>query len=375
MRAPPLRVVHISTVHNALDPRIRLKQLASIAASGIEAHFVTADTKATPRDDGVRLHVVRSSSRGRLARSLLLGARATLRALAIPAAVYHFHDPELLLWSWLLLLRGRPVVYDIHEDLSLSLQQRRYVPRGLRHAAGCIAGTLERAFARPFAKVIAERSYARRFASGIAILNYPTLRLLQVRATVDARFPNILYTGNVTLERGAQSFARLVRMDTDVRVTLAGKCSRAVAMRLLEAAGIGADRLEIVGEGRYVPFDEIESVYRGGPWLAGAVLIPDVAHYRDKHLTKFFEYMAVGLPIIATDVPEWRRLIADQGLGLCVDPEMPDNVALAIKWLQQHPEEASAMGRRGRRLVEQQYNWESQARRLISFYRTLSKTP
>ncbi len=369
----PGRVVHISTVHNALDPRIRLKELSSIARWGIDAHFVTADQTARPCDDGVKIHVVRPRKRGRLARRLLLAPRAIRRALAIPASLYHIHDPELLPWAWLLLLRRRPVVYDIHEDYSVALEQRAYIPRVLRLLGRKAVDRLERALALPFHKVIAEDCYAKRFPRATPVLNYPTSDLLEIRANLSPESAHVLYTGNVTLERGALNFSRLLRSDGALRVTLAGRCTRVLAHLLRETAGFGAERLSIVGEGRYVPFDELHEVYRSGPWTAGAVLIPDVPHYRDKHLTKFFEYMAVGLPIIATDVPEWRKLIADQGLGLCVDPGKPDDVALAIRWLYQHPEEASAMGRRGRQLVEQQYHWNSQSRRLLAYYQTLTK--
>ena len=56
-------------------------------------------------------------------------------------------------------------------------------------------------------------------------------------------------------------------------------------------------------------------------WTAGLALFPDTPHYREKELTKFFEYMAAGLPIICSDFPVWRELVERHRLGLCVDPE------------------------------------------------------
>jgi glycosyltransferase involved in cell wall biosynthesis len=136
-------------------------------------------------------------------------------------------------------------------------------------------------------------------------------------------------------------------------------------------AGNAAGRLRLLGDGGYVCFERIVDQYRSGNWLAGLATFPDTAHYREKELTKFFEYMAVGLPIIASDFPAWRRLIEDSGVGLCVDPESPRGAAEAIEWLRRNPTEAMRMGERGRELVRSEYNWEKEGRKLVGFYRSL----
>jgi glycosyltransferase involved in cell wall biosynthesis len=97
-------------------------------------------------------------------------------------------------------------------------------------------------------------------------------------------------------------------------------------------------------------------------------LFPNTEHYREKELTKFFEYMAVGLPIIASDFPVWKRLIEDQGVGICVPPGDNQSIESALNWLKANPGEAQEMGRRGKELARTQYSWESQAARLIDFY-------
>jgi len=83
---------------------------------------------------------------------------------------------------------------------------------------------------------------------------------------------------------------------------------------------------------------------------------------------KMFEYMAAGLPVIASDFPLWRRIVDGAGCGLLVDPLDSAAIARAMQWILDHPEEAEAMGRRGGAAVESNYDWAGEAKKLIGLY-------
>ncbi|MFP4454136.1 MAG: glycosyltransferase [Desulfobacterales bacterium] len=51
--------------------------------------------------------------------------------------------------------------------------------------------------------------------------------------------------------------------------------------------------------------------------------------------------------------------------------QSPDAIAEAIQCIPDHPDEAWAMGRRGRAAVEEKYNWEREAEKMISLYERL----
>jgi glycosyltransferase involved in cell wall biosynthesis len=100
------------------------------------------------------------------------------------------------------------------------------------------------------------------------------------------------------------------------------------------------------------------------------VLHPDEA-YLTSQPTKLFEYMAAGIPVIASDFRLWRRIIEDAGCGLLVDPLDTRAIASAIERLITNPTEAEAMGLRGRKAVEAHFNWANEERKLLSFYSSL----
>jgi sugar transferase (PEP-CTERM/EpsH1 system associated) len=68
------------------------------------------------------------------------------------------------------------------------------------------------------------------------------------------------------------------------------------------------------------------------------------------------EAMASGLPVVATDVGGNREVVVPGETGLLVRPGSPAAVADAVRQLLDAPERAAAMGRAGRRRVEQWFD-------------------
>ena len=87
-----------------------------------------------------------------------------------------------------------------------------------------------------------------------------------------------------------------------------------------------------------------------------------------------FEYMAAGIPVIASDFPLWREIVLGNQCGLCVDPMDPIAIANAIDYLVQHPAAARQMGENGRRAVLEHYNWSVEEAKLLIYYKNLHST-
>jgi glycosyltransferase involved in cell wall biosynthesis len=88
---------------------------------------------------------------------------------------------------------------------------------------------------------------------------------------------------------------------------------------------------------------------------------------------KLFDYMLVSLPVIASNFPLYREVVEPDRCGFIVDPSKPEEIARAMDYLIEHPEEARQMGQRGRRAVLDKYNWEKESERLLSIYDAVLK--
>lgn len=86
---------------------------------------------------------------------------------------------------------------------------------------------------------------------------------------------------------------------------------------------------------------------------------------------KFFSYMQASIPIVGPDFREVGLVVREVKCGILVDTTDSQQIADAIIYLLEHPEEARAMGRRGRRAVEEKYNWEIEKEKLLEVYQKL----
>lgn len=63
-----------------------------------------------------------------------------------------------------------------------------------------------------------------------------------------------------------------------------------------------------------------------------------------------------------------RESKADNVGGICVDPLKPEEIAKAIEYLIEHPDEARRMGENGRKAVLEKYNWENESKKFLKLY-------
>lgn len=103
----------------------------------------------------------------------------------------------------------------------------------------------------------------------------------------------------------------------------------------------------------------------------GLVVLHPIPNYLLSYPVKLFEYMAAGLPVIASDFPLWRDIIEDANCGIMVEPFNTNALATSIQWLIEHPEEAEEMGKRGQKAVISKYNWGKEAEKLLELYKKI----
>jgi len=367
-----MKIVHITTVHSPFDNRIFHKQAKTLLKAGYDVALIAPHTK-NEIVDGIKIIALRKP-KNRFLRIFFSTLQALHLALKQRADIYHFHDPELI--PVMLLLRTicqSPVIYDVHEDYQTSFLHKTYLPKAFRKLMSRTITSIEKIAQKAFTIVLAERYYVERFPEGITILNYPQLTTNAKKDILPScpYKPRVLYTGGVTELRGALIHAKLVHLIPNLHVYLIGQCSQRLATQLKEIAKPYQNRLHLEGINYHVPFERIKAYYSVGGWTAGLAIFPPSDHYYRKELTKFFEYMMEGIPVVASNFPVWRDLIEGNQCGLCVDPLNSKEILEAIKYLIANPKEAQKMGANGRRAVMERYNWEHEAKKLLQLYKEL----
>lgn len=75
---------------------------------------------------------------------------------------------------------------------------------------------------------------------------------------------------------------------------------------------------------------------------------------------KPFDYLACGMAVLVSRLPDWKKMYVEPGFGLACDPEDPRDIARALQWFLDHPQETQVMGENGRRRILEEWNYEKQ---------------
>jgi glycosyltransferase involved in cell wall biosynthesis len=363
-------------VHPPLDTRIFHREARAAADFGCDVLLIAPGAPGDPVD-GIRFASLPSWG-GRAGRPFRWPV-LFVKAWRARADIYHFHDPELLPWGLLLKwLTGAAVVYDSHEYLKESLRSRHWIPRPLRRPLSAFAGRVEKWVAGHIDAVVAvTEDMADRFRPyqprTIVVRNLPP-----AWAAVDAqgpREPVIAYAGLMNAARGLDILfdtARLVHeRHPEARFEILGSQEWAGIDATL--AALSPAEWEAVGVhfGGTVPFQEV------APRLARASIgwLPRSPHDENNLLAwpnKLVEYMACGLPIVASGLPAQARVLAESDSGIVVEAVSPAAHARAICLLLDDPVEAERLGTNGKRAASTLYTWEREAKKLQSLYNELT---
>jgi glycosyltransferase involved in cell wall biosynthesis len=153
----------------------------------------------------------------------------------------------------------------------------------------------------------------------------------------------VVYVGDITEARGICAMLEIVRRVPDVRLELIGSIAPALAERVRERAERDGTLGRITLTGR-LPYEEAWARAAGA--LAGLSLLSPTPAYRAATPSKLWEYMAAGIPIVASDLPAQRELIEASGAGVIVDG--PEAAAAVVARWSGDPHSAEEFGFRGR---------------------------
>uniref|UniRef100_UPI00333FA174 glycosyltransferase family 4 protein n=1 Tax=Castellaniella defragrans TaxID=75697 RepID=UPI00333FA174 len=367
-----MKICHLTSVHSRYDTRIFLKECRSLSNAGYKVALIVADGKGREDREGIEIHDAGASS-GRLDRIRHATKRVLAKAIAVDAEIYHFHDPELIPAGLKLKRMGKRVIFDSHEDVPKQLLGKPYLSPMKRKLLSWVFSVYERRTCGEFDAIVAATPFIRdKFlginARAIDINNFPMWGELAEPADAEGIRSNICYVGGIAAIRGVREIVRAMEyIRSDARLQLVGTFSEAPVSAEVRQYG-GWNRIDELG---FMDRAGVRSVL--GRSFAGLVTFLPAPNHIDAQPNKMFEYMSAGIPVIASNFPLWREIIEGNDCGLCVDPLDPREIAAAIDFFANHPEQARAMGENGRRAVESRYNWGVEEKKLIDLYESILK--
>ncbi|MFM7231902.1 MAG: glycosyltransferase [bacterium] len=368
---PVARVAVVTTVHRWGDPRVFERETAAWLEWGCEVHaFVPAAApperrgwSATPH---LHVHALPLPT-GRAARMRLAFGIGGEVARHGPFDVVHFHDPELVP-AMAVLARRWPrayLLYDVHEELPLEVRSKPWIAPALRPfvAAGAhLLWALARASFAGFAP--ATEAIARHWPSERTriVHNYPkSVYAIPDHEVATPDPARVVYVGGLTEVRGIRAMLDAVRLVRRDRPALGLELYGPVMDAALEPVVAAA-----VAEGwcTHTPWlaPEVLAARARGTGVGLLPYLPAPDHL-EALPTKLFEYMAMGVPVLASDFPLWRTLVERSGAGRVAAPE-PAAFAGVLAAMLADPAALAAQAASGRTAQRERYRWEAEREQL-----------
>jgi len=274
-------------------------------------------------------------------------------------------------------LKRRPFVLEVRDLWPDSIVQLLQLRRGILVR---FLETIERALYKSTAGIVVN---SRAFIDHIATFGVPKERIALIYNGVDPslfqvreRDPQLLqeygldgrflvaYIGTLGMAHGLVTVldaAELLRDLEDVVFVLIGDGADRVRLEQ-EIRERGLENVRLLG---LRPRSEIPR------WLASIdvslVLLRDIPVLETVVPSKIFETLAEARPVLVAGRGEIRRMIEEAKAGFVIDPETPDQLARAIRYIRSHPEEAQTRAQAGRDWVAANFQRDDLARTMARF--------
>lgn len=368
-----LKVCHITSAHPRHDIRIFIKECQSLAKNNYKVSLIVADNLASSEkyqlDGNISIEIFNVGKEfGRFHRMWQTPKKIYQKILILNPDIIHFHDPELIFVALKLQKKGFKVIYDVHEDLPLQVQNKHWLPKYSRKIVAKIAILAESFVANRISGIVAATPIiAKRFIrynpNTVTVCNYPLLKELTQATTINfkQRKKAICYIGSISKPRGIIPLIESLKL-SKIHLELAGSISSDLNYEELKHLN-GFDYVNYHGV-----LDRNKIMQLLSQVKIGMVTLFPTPSYVESLPIKMFEYMLAGIPVIASNFPLWADIIEKYKCGILVDPRTPKTIANACEYLINHEDTAAKMGQNGQNAVLQHFNWEQEELKLLNFY-------
>jgi len=319
--------------------------------------------------DGIDVCLIGPSCKTRDFLSLIIGIprffiRAFIEAIRWDHSIVHSHDFDTLPLGYVISkLKGTKLVYDAHESYADMISDD----------APPIIVSIIRRFERFFLAsvdlvIVSNRRVAERIGANdaVIVMNCPSRSELQMRDighVTDSKYLRIGYFGSLEPGRFLTEAMEIVSSSLAWNMVIGGDGTlRPELQRFVN----GSDRLEYLGS---LPHSD---ALRESARCALLLVMFDPSNYNNiiGAPNRMFEALALGIPPVVTSGTLAGEIVTEENCGFTCRYDKTEFKSL-LEMLAQQPEKIRLAGENGRIAFGREYNWESQASRLLLAYQKL----
>jgi glycosyltransferase involved in cell wall biosynthesis len=255
-------------------------------------------------------------------------------------------------------MRSLPIDTDTIKLKNISLYLSRYLTDGLTTITPELADILKKKFHLQDKKIGI-------WSSGFSKTQFNETQENILKNHMNDMFV-LLHHGSYSPSRGIEELIRSIPLvDTllknKIKLILIG-----IPQNKIEEIDLLCKTLDVSDQVEIIPPVDIEKipVYIQYCDVGIIPLPPDNEWWHVSVPLKTLEYLAMGKPIIATNIPFHQKIFNLCNCGILLNSNKPNEIAEAINLLYQNKEKLYDMGKKGKEIVEKYYSWESKATEL-----------
>ena len=364
------KVCIVTSLHEVDDGRVFERECKSLSKK-YDVYFVAPNTES--RDiDGVHIvGVPLPDIHHRLRRWMTLDKIIPILK-SIDAEIYHFQDPELMSVGLKMKKLGKKIIFDSHEDVPRQFLSRRIIPTvALKKLASILYTKYEKWKLKNYDALVSVTPeivdrLKRINPNTYMLTNFPIYRDVENERLWERK---IVFAGLITDSWNLHRIIEAIK-DENVMFNLAGFYATEEYINSLKSMP-GWDKVDYLGRLNHSEVFELLSRCTVGM----AIQSDDNPNMGEKKgsigITKMYEYMMVGIPVIATNLENWIPIVEGNECGFCVNCHDVDGIKEKILYLLNNPQEAKRLGDNGKKAVKEKYNWQIQEKILFEMYDNL----
>jgi glycosyltransferase involved in cell wall biosynthesis len=362
-------IAQVTSVHSRDDSRIFLKMCSSLK-NDYSILFILADGVGDEVIDGINIIDV-GKPKSRLYRIFVTPLKIIRVLKNYKIDLVHFHDPELLIFASKFSKLASRVIYDAHEDYEHDIKYKPYLNKFL----GIIISACFRVvqyFQFKYIDLVVcatdhiESSLRTQARETLVIRNYPKY------SKKSPILPKLLgnsfcYIGGISKSRGIINILDALEiLDGSAHLNLCGWFVDDSYKFCV--AHPGWNHVSFYGR---LNQSELRPILESS--ICGMTTLHPLETYKLSLPIKLFEYLAAGLPVIASNFAYWRKEFLNIDLIKFVDPLDSNEIAVKMEEIMNTIDQIKLISPIFQNLAISKFDWEVEYTSLHNAYRNLLK--